>query len=144
MSNLGLQQVRNEEIYLPDGRVMNVVELQAARAVEAYDSSLILGQLHGQWTVFVRNGPIEGNPFPVLGLGFELPSPDEITRKLHTSDTRRHGGKIAERVDRQNRERQRQRRAAGDQKVGEVAETYDTALRLMKQHPTPRIFVPGQ
>jgi hypothetical protein len=139
----GMTQVRSEEIFLPDGTRMNISEVQAARAVEAYDESLVLGQLHDQWTVFVRNGPIEGNPFPVLGLGFELPHPDEITRRLHVSDTKRHGGAIAQRVDRQNREKQRQLRAAADDKVGEVAETIDIGHHLMKSHPTPRIFVPG-
>ena len=143
--SFGFTPVRNEEIYLPDGRRMNVAEMQAARAVEEYDPSLVLGQLHGQWTVFVRNGPREtgGMPFPVLGLGHELPHPEQITAKLHRSDTRRHGGEIAKRVDRQNQEHIKRVRAKADQGAGEVAEHYDWAMHAMKQHPTPRIFVPG-
>lgn len=140
----GFTQVRNEEIYLPDGRRMNVYELQAARVIEEYDPSLILGQLHNQWTVFLRNGPVEGYPFPVLGLGHELPSPEQIQRRLHDADTRRHGGKIAQRVDRANEEKKREARRRSDQAAGETAEAFDTAAHLMKQHPTPRIFVPGR
>lgn len=139
----GLTPIQNDAIYLPNGQRMNIHELQAARAVEQYDESLVLGQLEGQWTVFVRTGPIEGQPFPVLGLGFELPSPDLITRRLHQADTKRHGGEIAVRVDRVNAERLRDIRRKGDEGAGETAEMFDTGLHLMKQHPTPRIFVPG-
>lgn len=140
----GLTPVRSEEIHLPDGRRLNIGEAQAARIVEEYDPALVLGQLHGQWTVFVRNGPIEGNPFPVLGLGHELPSPDQIQRKLYQSDTQRHGGKIAERVDRINAEKQRDARRKGDEGAGETAAYFDWAARQMGVHPEPRIFVPGK
>lgn len=139
----GLTPVHNDQIVMPNGSSYRIAEVQAARVVEEYDASLILGQLDGQWTVFLRNGPIEGQPFPVLGLGPELPSPDLIQRRLHQADTRRHGGKIAERADRVNQQKIREARRKGDEGAGETAEAFDWAMHAKKQHPTPRIFVPG-
>ena len=140
----GFEPVHNDSIWLPSGQTYRIHELQAARAVEEYDASLILGQLNGQWTVFLRNGPTQGQPFPVLGLGHELPTPEVIKAKLYRADTQKHGGKIAQRVDRQNREAQKVLRAKADDAAGETAEYFDIAHRIKKTHPTPRIFVPGK
>lgn len=138
------QPVHNDSIYLPNGTRLNIRESQAARAVEEYDSSLILGQLHGQWTVFLRNGPMEGNPFPVLGLGHELPTPEQIKKRLYAADTKRHGGKIALKVDRQNEAAKRALRKKADEGVGAAVEAFDWGLRAQGVHPHPRIFVPGK
>jgi hypothetical protein len=138
------QPVHNDSIYMPNGARMSVRELQAARAVEEYDGSLILGQLHGEWTVFLRNGPIEGNPFPVLGLGHELPAPEEVKKRLHDADTKRHGGKIATKVDRMNEERKRALCKQADDGVGATVEAFDWGLRKEGVHPHPRIYVPRE
>ena len=137
------QPVHADRIFLPNGNSYSVREIQAARAVEEYDGSLVLGQLDGQWTVFLRNGP-EGNPFPVLGLGYELPAPEAIKKRMYEADTKRHGGQIAQRVDRQNEARKRAFRKHADDGVGAAVEAFDFGLRKQGAHPFPRIFVPGK
>jgi hypothetical protein len=136
------QPVHNDQIVMPNGNSYSVREMQAARAVEEYDSSFILGQLNGTWTVFLRNGPIEGNPFPIFALGNELPAPEEIKRRMYHADTKRHGGKIAAKVDRVNEQRKRELRKKADEGVAQTVEAFDFGLRAKGVHPFPKIYVP--
>lgn len=116
----------------------------AAKAVEEYDPDLALGQDErtGDYVVLLKRGP-DGTAFPVLGLGRELPAPEEIKRRLYQGDTRRRGRQIVADIERVNERRRAELRHQTREAAGEVAETMDAALHLMKRHPVPRIFVPS-
>jgi hypothetical protein len=134
------------DIWLPNSGVVSVGEINASRAVEDYDPELILGRNEqtGDWHVFVKDGPYDGQPFPVMYLGEELPSYDEIQRLLYTHDVKRHGAKIIDAIERRKRiERERLEKQHADESE-EVAEHIEWGLRQMGAHPKPRIFVPSE
>lgn len=134
------------ELWIPGAGFVPAHIRSAQKAVEEYDPDLSLARdpdAGDQWVVLLNRGP-EGRPFPVLGLGYELPAPEEIKRKLYMSDTRKRGREIVAEVVRRNEARKRAFRDQAHDAGGEVAEAMDTALHLMKRHPTPRIFVPGK
>ena len=121
---MSLDNVPSGALWLPGQGMTSVDETAAARAVEQYDSGLILGfrQDTQEWVVFLRNGPNNGEPFPLLGLGRRLPSPDEITKKLYTTDVRRHGTKLYHDIQRRNDQRQAEARARASEASEEMAE----------------------
>jgi hypothetical protein len=132
------------EIWTPGHGLVPAHIRSAQKAVEEYDVDMSIGRddSNGQWVVLLARGP-EGRPFPVLGLGVELPAPEEIKRKLYMSDTRKRGREIVMDIERHNERARQALRDKTHQAGGEVAETMDTALHLMKRHPVPRIFVPS-
>jgi len=133
-----------ESIWIPGRGQMVIRELQAARAVEEYASDLILGFRKDtqEWVVFKQGGP-DGQPFPVFGLGRELPTPEEIQKRLYLADTKRRGGQIVEEVNRRNEARQQAARDVADGAAEIAAEAFDWALRK-EGHGNQRIFVPGK
>lgn len=133
------------ELWLPGQGVVPVGSVDASRAVTDYDPDLMLGRNEqtGDWHVFVRKGPHDGQPFPVMYIGPELPSYDRLQQLLYEHDVRRHGAKIIEGIERRKRaERERLDKEAHD-RHGEVAEYIEWAHRQMGTHPSPRIFVPS-
>lgn len=132
------------ELWVPGYGTVPAGMSAAAKAVEEYDPDLAIGQDErtGDFVVLLKRGP-GGNAFPVLGLGPELPAPEEIKRRLHMADTRRRGRQIVADIERKNEQRRKELRAQTSDAAGEVAEAMDTALHLMKRHPVPRIFVPS-
>jgi len=133
-----------QELWVPGYGNVPVGMSAAAQAVNEYDPDLAIGQdeRNGDYVVLLKRGP-GGTAFPVLGLGPTLPAPEEIKRRLYKADTRRRAREIVADIERVNeRKRQELRRQTSDG-AGEVAETMDTALHLMKRHPVPRIFVPS-
>ena len=139
-----LTPIKSDAIWLPGKGMVSLSARAAAKAVEEYDPDLILGKhaATDDWVVFIKNGP-GGQPFPVFGLGKELPGPDEIKRRLYQADTKRRGTKIVAEVERRNEQRRREAAARASDAAGEVAEAYDWALRKQGAHPFPRVFVPA-
>lgn len=131
---------RPETLWIPGRGELAMGELAAARAVEEYDPELMLGQdrRSGDWVVLIKRDP----PYPVFGLGPTLPSPDEIKRRLYQADTKRHGGKLADELDRANERAKQELRDRADDATGEVAEALDWGFRKLGSHPFPRIFIP--
>lgn len=133
------------EIYVPgkgeirfDPRVR-----EAVRAVEEYDPDLTLGRhaYTGDWVIFIRHGDQE--PFPVYGLGQELPSADEIKRHLYTGDVRRHGANIVKHILARQDERQRDAKRRADDATAVAAEALDFHTR--KQIGSrPKVFIPAE
>ena len=135
-----------QDIWLPNSGVVPVGSINASKAVEDYDPDLMLGRNEqtGDWHVFIKDGPHDHQPFPVMYLGPELPSYDEIQRLLYTHDVRRHGAKIVEAIERRNAaERERLEKQHHDESA-EVAEHIEWGMRQMGAHPNPRIFVPSE
>ena len=133
-----------DQLWVPGYGNVPVGMSAAAKAVEEYDPDLALGQDErtGDFVVLLKRGP-DGTAFPVLGLGPELPAPEEIKRRLHKGDTRRRGREIVADIERVNAQRRAELRKDTHEAAGEVAEAMDTALHLMKRHPVPRIFIPS-
>jgi len=131
-------------LWLPGLGDTGTDELAAARAVEAYDPDLVLGQQpDGQWAVFLRQGTKEsgGQPFAVFGLGFQLPGYDEIQRKLYEHDVRRNGKELLDQLDRVYEREQAAVAAKTDEASMEVAEAISSNMHGNGVHPFPRVFV---
>lgn len=135
----------NQNIWLPGAGLVPIHVREAQQAIEDYDADFGLGrdEVTGDWVVLQKRGP-DGYPFPVFNLGQELPNRDTIMRRLYHADVRRRGHKIVADIVRRNDERQKQLRDESHEAAGEVAEVIDTYYHLRKNHPRPRIFVPGR
>jgi hypothetical protein len=129
------------EIWLPDFGAVPTHIRAASKAIEEYDPDLTLGRDKYEWLVLKKSGP--NGPFPVLGLGAELPGHDEIKRKMYKRDVRRHGEKLVTDMQRRVDARQREQRREIEDAEGIAAEAFEWATRKMGSHPNPRIFVPG-
>lgn len=132
-------------MWLPGKGVVPVNSVTAGNAVTDYDPSLVLGRVEqtGIWTVFVKDGP-NGMPFPVFELGTELPSYDQIQRRLYESDVRRHGHKIVEQIQRRNDAAADRLDKTAHEAAEETAEHIEHGMRKLGMLPKLRIFVPGE
>lgn len=131
------------DIWLPNVGLVPAHIRTAQQAVEAYDSRLELGfdQRNQQWVVLWKDA-VDGAPFPVMGLGRELPGYEKIQEILYRGDTVRRGGEVVRDVVRRNEERKRQSRAEFRETTGEVAEALEHAFRRMGETSYNRIHVP--
>lgn len=131
------------EIWTPGHGLVPAHIRSAQKAVEEYDVDMSIGrdESNGNWVVMLERGP-EG-PFPVLGLGVELPAPEEIKRRLYMSDVRKRGREIVADIERHNALARKALQDQTHEAGGEVAEVMDSYLHLAKRHPVPRIFVPS-
>jgi len=131
-----------QQLWTPQGFIGPEVR-EARQAIEDYDPNLSLGRHEktGDWVVILKRPT--GEEVPIFGLGAVLPSREAITEKLYKSDVRRHGGKIAEAIERANEQRRRDLERKADDATGEAAEGFEWAARKDGTHPSPRIFVPG-
>ena len=134
------------DIVLPSGVVVPVGSVNASKAVEDYDPDLMLGRNEqtGDWHVFIKKGPHNGEPFPVMYLGPELPPYDRIQELLYKNDVRRHGAKIVDAIERRKADERRRLEKQHEEENAEVAEHIEWGLRQMGAHPNPRIFVPSE
>lgn len=136
-----MNQIPTGALWTPSGMV-NVHEVQAARAVEEYDASLKLGYRNDthEWIVFVEHGTKynDGQPFPVFTFGETLPSADKIKEKLYKVDVRRHGDKILKEIIRRNDDRQKVLRDASSEASAIVAETMLSAFQGQGHNPFPQ------
>jgi hypothetical protein len=140
MQSLSLPE--GQRLWVPSGQ-RDVRALQAAKAVREYDADLALGfnETINQWAVFKKTGP-DGQPFPVFGLGYELPTPEKIKESLYKADVRRHGAKIVSDVEAHNARVRAEQQYKTDQATAAVAEAFEWGFRKQGVHPNPRIFVP--
>ncbi len=132
------------DIWLPDVGTVPFEAITARNAVEDYDPELMLGRNKqtGDWHVLVKNGPHDGQPFPVFFIGKELPSYDRMQQMLYENDVRRHGAKIIEAIERKKRAARERLDKDHRDRAEEVAEYMEWGFRKLGKHPNPRIFVP--
>jgi hypothetical protein len=133
------------QLWVPGAGLVPVHVRQAELLIKEYDADLRLAReaQSGDWVVAKRSGP-DGEPFPVLHLGPELPTPDKIKERLYKSDTRRRAAEIVREVDQRNERRAKEVRDRASDETGVAAEAMEWAYRKMGNHPNPRIFVPGR
>lgn len=136
----------SEAIWLPGIGEMRFDERDAARAVEEYDEDLMLGQdkRSGQWAVFLKNGPNSSEPFPVFGLGHELPSPERIKEMLFKADVRRNGREIVATIARTQEKEEKEFADATDNATGAVAEAIISHMNAEGTNPFPSIHMGGK
>ena len=147
-----LSRVRAEEtrLWVPGMGEVDVRTRQVQRAIEEYDERLVLArhEITGDWVVFIkleRNSPLstdQGNLYPVIGLGPELPDVEEVRKRLHQADARRHGSKLLDQINDHNERLRQESRLAADEAIGETAEALEWGFRKEGWHPQTRIFVP--
>jgi hypothetical protein len=133
------------ELWLPGQGLVPAHVRQAELLIKEYDADLRLAReaQTGDWVVAKRSGP-DGQPFPVLHLGPELPTLDKIKERLYRADTRRRAAEIVREVVQHNERRMKDAKDRADDETGIAAEAMDWAFRKMGSHPNPRIFVPGR
>lgn len=133
----------SEHIWTPEGSVLPEDVRMAMKAVKAYDENLELGvdKRTEQWVVLWSRAVGEA-PYPVLGLGFTLPSYEEIQRLLYTGDVRRRGAEIIRDVNRRQDAAKKARQAAGHEVAGDVAEELEHAFHRAGQTAYKRVYVP--
>ena len=138
-----VKQASDTRLWVPGHGLVEASIARASKAVDEYDEALMLArhELTGDWCVFLKKGPF-GEPFPVVGLGRDLPGPQEIQRRLYHADAKRRGNEILDQINRHNDELQQPGRDSADTAEGIAAEAYEWGFRKMGAHPTPRVFVP--
>lgn len=134
-----------QQLWTPSGFVPTYIrDAQKAVCEYAGDGYTIARHEHtGDWVVMRTLS--DGNKFPVLGLGKELPTPERIKQMLYDHDAVRNGAKIVDKIERMRAEGQKENRKAAEEGAGIAAEAFDWALRNDSDfggHPIPRIFVP--
>lgn len=139
-------QLPGDAIWLPGAGELKFSEMHAARAVEEYDADLLLGQRKdtGEWCVFLPgNRASGGQPFPVLGLGFELPNPDKIKALLFKHDVRRNGQKMLDDLDRTYDREQAAIASKAAEGAERAAEAIASDMNRKGVSPFPTIY-PGR
>lgn len=135
MSTLDVMQrvkTSDTKIWTPEADAPPEV-VAAKRAVETYNENLTLGKhlLTGDWCIWLKQGP-DKPPYPVIGLGPQLPSPEVISDRLYRADTRIHGDKILTDMLKSNETYEREQRYASEQATSIAAEAYEWAHRDVK------------
>lgn len=144
MSN-ALRADQAPRIWTPTGMVDRELR-KAQRVVEQYDERLMLARHEGtgDWCVWLKPkaNPFGDLPYPVIGLGPTLPSPEEIERQIVKADAARRGDEILREINAANDKLRAEKERAADDASGQGAEALEWGFRKMSAHPTPRIFVP--
>jgi len=141
---LNVTDLTASQLWLPGHGLVPPHMRQALNTVEEYDQDLTLGRHEqtGEWVVLLKRGP-EGRPFPVFGLGIELPAPEQIKKRLFESDVRRNSASIMAQIQRKRDLASKEHARIAGEASGHVAEALAWGHRKMGAHPSPRIFVPS-
>lgn len=148
MDSTALTRVKQTEggIWVPGSGIIDPNQRAISRRLEEYDERLALGQhnVTGDWCVFLkpRANPFGDNYFPVLGLGKELPTPDEVMYKLIKYDALRQGDKILEEIKFSNEKLMASTEQAAAEASGIVAEGFESFLHDNKRTPYRRVLRP--
>ena len=141
-----MRRVKNEEtrIWTPQGNVSTDV-IRCVKAVEEYDPALVLGRhtMTGDWVIWLKRGPGE-DPYPVIGIGKELPSPEALQERLRAADTRIHGDSILSDMRKRNAALEAAESRAADDAAGTAAEALEWAARDIKGYSGRTANVKGR
>lgn len=107
------------------------------------EGKLTLGHHHetGEWVLFLkpRANPFGLDaPYPVLGLGTEIPEPDQLRRLLYKTDTRRNGDQIMKDIQANNERIRKAARDKADEGIEIVAEGAESFLHRQGKTPYHR------
>ena len=139
-----VKQAADQRLWLPRHGRVDTKTSACIRVVENYDEALVLGrhELTGDWCVFLKQDPFS-EPFPVLGLGLELPTPEQLSKRLVQADTKRQGSRVIDEIEREHADRRAVLEDRASDATGITAEAYEWGHRRMCSQPHTRIFVPA-
>lgn len=127
----------SKELWLPGRGLMPAHVRLAVQAVREYGADLGLARHDesGDWVV-TKNGQ------PVFGLGVELPSPERIKEMLYGADAQRHGGKLAQKIQKLADQRAQAVRDEANNQTGVAAEALEWALHKEGRTSYRRVYIP--
>lgn len=128
------------KIWVPRSHEMReAVPLQ--RALRAYDERLYFGRNedHGDWCVFLKM-PHGERDVPVLGFQDNIPTVEEMMKRVHAADTKRHGDAILVEMEKHNARLRAESRAKAEEAEGELAEVMESFLHAQGKTPYARSF----
>lgn len=107
------------------------------------EGKLTLGRHNttGEWVLFLkpRAHPYGLDaPYPVLGLGTDLPDPQELRELLYRTDTRRNGDQILKDIHANNEKLRAKSRTAADDGIEIAAEAAESFLHRQSLTPHHR------
>lgn len=129
-------------IYIPGHGEMSLDEIRIDRAVREYDGRLFFARNSDtwDWCVYVKM-PRPEPAYPVIGFGAELPSLDEVMRRVHRSDTKRHGWQIYDEIVKSQEDYKKKFRDAADDATEESAEVVEHFMRKHGKSPVVKVFM---
>lgn len=118
--------------------------LAVDRAVSEYDERLYFDRNPetGDYCIYMKMLPGEA-PLPILGFEKVIPSPEAALRRLYAADSMRQGEEILNGMRRRNHDALEPLRRKADDASGQLAEGLEILYRKTGDHPSPRVFVPG-
>jgi hypothetical protein len=141
-----MQRVKEHDprIWTPGGGDPPEV-VAAARMVREYDENLELGRhtMTGDWCIWLRRGADQA-PYPVLGIGPNLPPADTLQERLRAADTRVHGDSILRDMRARNEAHEAAQERLVDEATGIAAEAYEWAQRDIKGYSGRTANVKGR
>lgn len=130
-----------QRLYIPGAGEVDVRTLACMRVCREYDERLELArhELTGDWVVYIKIN--RDDLYPVIGIGPELCSPDELRERLFKADAKRHGEKMLDRINEHNERIRREARSRAIDVDHEVAEHLEWGMRQEGALPK-KVFVP--
>lgn len=137
------QRIRAEEqkLWIPGKGEVDVRILALQRVCHEYDDRLELArhEITGDWVVFIK---LEGgNLYPVIGIGRDLISPEELQKRLYKADSRRHGDKILREINENNERIKQGYRQKSDEASEAAAEAFEWGFR-QEGVLSRKVFIP--
>lgn len=127
---------RNQEaetkVWIPGHGDVSRKQRQVMAVIDSYGDGRFMLAKHGvtgDWCVWLRIGPVNGEPYPVLGLGQELPGPHEALNLMVKYDLKIHGQRIIEEMHAHNEQLKRQEEAEWEEQKARTAEVYLEAYK---------------
>jgi hypothetical protein len=129
-------------IYIPGHGEMSWDEIRADRAVKEYDERLFFARNADtwDWCVFISM-PRPEPPYPVIGFGREIPSVDEVRRRIYNADTTRHGWQIYDEILKSQEDYKQGFRHKADEATEESAEVIEHFMRKHGKSPVIKEFI---
>ena len=125
-------------IYIPGRGRVNLSAMKVDEAVREYDARLSFkmnNETH-QWCIYISM-PHGHSEVPVLGFP-DIPHPDDALKRLYRADALRHGEKILDDIDRNNKAIKDKLEYASSEASGQVAEVAESALHREGKTPYHR------
>ena len=130
-----------QKLWIPGMGETDVRIVGCQRVCREFDDRLELAkhELTGDWVVFIKVD--RGNLYPVIGIGRELCSPDELRERLWKADAKRHGDKVLRDINEHNARLQRESRARALEADEATAEALEWGFR-QEGVLSKKVFVP--
>ena len=131
-------------IYIPGHGEMSWDEIHVDRAVKEYDERLFFARNADtwDWCVYISM-PRPEEPYPIIGFGKEVPSVDEVMRKVYNADTMRHGWQIFDDILRSQEEFKKEFEWSANEATEDSAERIEFLLRRHGKSPVVKSLPKG-